>query len=106
MRIVNFAALTSMAAFSLSGCYTPQDRALGGGAIGALGGAGIGALASNGRAGGTIAGAAIGAASGAALGALTAPQPGPPPPPPPPPPPRCAQWGSDYYGNSMCVAHY
>ncbi len=89
------------AALSLSGCYTPQDRALGGAAIGGLGGAGIGALASGGSAGGTLAGAAIGAASGAAVGALTAPQPGPPPPPP-----RCAQWGQDYYGNSMCVAYY
>jgi hypothetical protein len=104
MRFVTFATFASVVALSLSGCYTPQDRALGGAAIGGLGGAGIGALASNGRAGGTLAGAAIGAASGAALGALTAPQPGPPPPPPPPP--RCAQWGYDYYGNSMCVAYY
>ncbi len=103
MRFVTFATVASVVALSLSGCYTPQDRALGGAAIGGLGGAGIGALASNGRAGGTLAGAAIGAASGAALGALTAPQPGPPPPPPPP---RCAQWGYDYYGNSMCVAYY
>jgi hypothetical protein len=106
MRLFNLMVLATCAAM-LSGCYTPQDRALGGAAIGGLGGAGIGALASNGRAGGTLAGAAIGAASGAALGALTAPQPGAvPPPPPPPPPPRCAQWGSDYYGNSMCLAYY
>jgi hypothetical protein len=100
-------ALLAVAALTLAGCYTPQDRALGGAAIGGLGGAGIGALASNGRATGTLAGAAIGAASGAAIGALTAPQPvAAPPPPPPPPPPRCAQWGNDIYGNSMCVAYY
>lgn len=95
------AALPAAFALALAGCYTPQDRALGGAAIGGLGGAGIGALASGGRAGGTLAGAAIGAASGAAVGALTA-----PPPPPPPPPPRCAQWGYDYYGNTVCVAYY
>ncbi len=93
--------VSTVAALSLSGCYTPQDRALGGAAIGGLGGAGIGALASGGRAGGTLAGAAIGAASGAAVGALTAPA-----PPPPPPPPACARWGYDYYGNSVCVAYY
>ncbi len=103
MRSLLRVALVASVASSLAGCYTPQDRALGGAAIGGLGGAGIGALASNGSAGGTLAGAAIGAASGAAVGALTAPQPGPPPPPPPP---RCAQWGQDYYGNSMCVAYY
>ncbi len=103
MRLFAFAALVAVSALSLSGCYTPQDRALGGAAIGGLGGAGVGALASGGRAGGTLAGAAIGAASGAAVGALTAPPPGAPPPPPPP---RCAQWGTDYYGNSMCVAYY
>ncbi len=88
-------ALAAATALSLAGCYTPQDRALGGAAIGGLGGAGIGALASGGRAGGTLAGAAIGAASGAAVGALTAPS-----------PPACAQWGYDYYGNSICVAYY
>lgn len=68
-------ALAATAALSLAGCYTPQERALGGAAIGGLGGAGIGALASGGRAGGALAGAAIGAASGAAVGALTAPPP-------------------------------
>ncbi|MEF3367639.1 hypothetical protein V3H18_13950, partial [Methylocystis sp. 9N] len=44
----------------LSGCYTPGERALGGGVIGGLGGAGIGALASGGLAGPTLAGAAVG----------------------------------------------
>ncbi|MGD9545626.1 MAG: hypothetical protein AB7F41_10195 [Methylocystis sp.] len=103
---MKFFACVAVAAavLSLAGCYTPQDRALGGAAIGGLGGAGIGALASGGRAGGTLAGAAIGAASGAAVGALTAPPPGLPPPPPPPP--ACAQWDYDYYGNAMCVAYY
>lgn len=103
MKLFVCVALAAASALSLAGCYTPQDRALGGAAIGGLGGAGIGALASGGRAGGTLAGAAIGAASGAAVGALTAPS---PVPPPPPPPPACAQWGYDYYGNSMCVAYY
>ena len=39
-----------VASFPLYGCYTPMERALGGGAIGGLGGAGIGALASGGAA--------------------------------------------------------
>jgi len=63
------------AALSLSGCYTPGERAVGGGIIGGLGGAGIGALASGGLAGPTLATAAIGAAGGALIGAATAPQP-------------------------------
>jgi hypothetical protein len=67
------AALT--AAISLTGCYTPGERAVGGGIIGGLGGAGIGALASGGMAGPTLAAAAVGAAGGALVGAATAPQP-------------------------------
>ncbi len=63
------------AALPLYGCYTPGERALGGGIIGGLGGAGIGALASGGLAGPTLAGAAIGAAGGALVGAATAPRP-------------------------------
>lgn len=59
----------------LAGCYTPGERAVGGGLIGGLGGAGIGALASGGLAGPTLAGAAIGAAGGALVGAATAPRP-------------------------------
>jgi hypothetical protein len=89
-------------ALALGGCYTPQDRAAGGAAIGGVTGATIGALASNGRAGPTLAGAALGAATGAIVGANTA----PPPPPPPPPPPRCARWGRDYYGDPVCLAFY
>lgn len=67
------AILTS--SLPLTGCYTPGERAVGGGIIGGLGGAGIGALASGGLAGPTLAGAAIGAAGGALVGAATAPRP-------------------------------
>ncbi len=69
------AAALLTAALPLYGCYTPAERALGGGMIGGLGGAGIGALASGGLAGPTLAGAAIGAAGGALIGAATAPRP-------------------------------
>jgi hypothetical protein len=62
-------------AFPLYGCYTPGERAVGGGIIGGLGGAGIGALASGGLAGPTLATAAVGAAGGALIGAATAPRP-------------------------------
>ena len=62
------------ASFPLSGCYTPGERAVGGGIIGGLGGAGIGALASGGLAGPTLAAAAVGAAGGAIIGAATAPR--------------------------------
>ncbi len=64
-----------LAALPLYGCYTPGERAVGGGIIGGLGGAGIGALASGGLAGPTIAAAAVGAAGGALVGAATAPRP-------------------------------
>jgi hypothetical protein len=64
-----------MSSLPLYGCYTPGQRALGGGIIGGLGGAGIGALASGGLAGPTLAAGAIGAASGALIGAATAPTP-------------------------------
>ena len=56
--------LVLAAALPLVGCYTPQDRAAGGAALGGLTGASIGALASGGRAGPTLAGAALGAARG------------------------------------------
>jgi hypothetical protein len=69
------AAAVIMAALPLYGCYTPGERAVGGGIIGGLGGAGIGALASGGLAGPTLATAAIGAAGGALIGAATAPRP-------------------------------
>jgi hypothetical protein len=92
MRKIVVVATVLAGAFPLVGCNSPGDRALGGAALGGLGGAAIGSAVSHGRAGGTLAGAAIGAASGAAIGAATAPQ--------------CAQWGYDYYGNSVCVAYY
>ncbi|MEP9370686.1 glycine zipper 2TM domain-containing protein [Mesorhizobium sp. KR1-2] len=62
----------ALAALTLAGCNTPQERALGGGAIGA----GVGALAGQaiGRnTGSTVAGALIGGAAGALIGAATAP---------------------------------
>jgi hypothetical protein len=63
-----------VASFPLYGCYTPMERALGGGAIGGLGGAGIGALASGGAAYATLGGAAVGAAAGSLVGLATTPR--------------------------------
>jgi hypothetical protein len=74
-RKVFVLATLLMASAPLYGCYTPAERALGGGVIGGLGGAGIGALASGGLAGPTLATAAVGAAGGALVGAATAPRP-------------------------------
>ena len=76
---------------SLAACNTPQDRALGGAAIGGLAGAAIGGAAT-GRGGGALAGAAIGAAGGAIVGAGTAPA-----------QPACP-YGvyQDRYGNVYC----
>ena len=96
MKKLIFAAATFVFATSLAGCYTPQDRAVGGAAIGGLTGASIGALASGGRAGPTLAGGALGAATGAVVGAATA----------PPPPPRCAAWDYDPYGRPFCRGYY
>lgn len=95
---------------ALAGCgYTPEQRALSGGALGGATGAAIGA-ATGGGAGAALAGGAIGAATGAIVGAATTPPPPPPPPPGyrrrPPPPPRCAQFGYDAYGNRICTAYY
>ncbi len=61
---------------SLAACnsYSPTDRAVGGGLIGAGTGAVIGGLAT-GRPGGALAGAAIGGVGGAVIGAATTPQP-------------------------------
>jgi hypothetical protein len=64
-----------MASLPLYGCYTPAERALGGGVIGGLGGAGIGALASGGLAGPTLAAGAVGAAAGSLIGIATTPAP-------------------------------
>lgn len=80
----------------LSGCNTPQDRAVGGALLGGATGAAIGGLAS-GRAGGAVAGGVLGAAAGGIIGANTA---------PPPPSRRCAEFEVDPYGGRHCVAWY
>jgi hypothetical protein len=99
VKKLTLTALALASAALLSGCYTPEDRAAGGAALGGLSGASIGALASGGRVGPTLAGGALGAATGAVVGATTA-------PPPPPPPPRCAAWDYDPYGRAYCRAYY
>ena len=88
MKRLIAAALAGSLALSLGACNTPQDRALGGAALGAGLGAAVGGLAT-GRAGGALAGAAIGSAGGAIAGAATA--------------PRCP-YGTfrDEYGNVYC----
>lgn len=65
-------ALASTMLLSLTACYSPQDRALGGAALGGVAGAAIGGAAT-GTGGGALAGAALGAAGGAVVGAATAP---------------------------------
>ncbi|WP_331308648.1 hypothetical protein [Methylobacterium oryzae] len=55
MKKLTAAAIATIAALSLAGCNTPEDRALGGAGLGALTGAAIGAAAT-GRAGGALAG--------------------------------------------------
>ncbi|MDR4379249.1 hypothetical protein FO485_21965, partial [Bacillus amyloliquefaciens] len=73
MKRLIAAALAGSLALSLGACNTPQDRALGGAALGSGLGAAVGGLAT-GRAGGALAGAAIGGAGGAIAGAATAPR--------------------------------
>jgi hypothetical protein len=68
-------AVALAGALALTACYSPGERAAGGGIIGGLGGAAVGAALSGGLAGPAIAGAAVGAASGAIIGAATAPSP-------------------------------
>jgi hypothetical protein len=97
MKKMLFALFVIGVNLPLSGCYSPTERAIGGGAIGGLGGAGLGAALSGGSTTGTLAGAAIGAASGAAIGAATTPA---------APPPACAEWGWDDYGNRVCIGYY
>lgn len=64
------AALAIVTMGSLAACgYTPGERALSGGAIGAGGGALVGAATG----GNPLTGAVIGGVGGAAVGALTAP---------------------------------
>jgi hypothetical protein len=77
-------------AFAVTACsdpYDPNQRAVGGGLLGAGAGAAVGGLAGGGR--GALAGGLIGGAAGAVGGAVTTPR--PPPryePDYPPPPPR------------------
>ena len=47
MKKLTAAALATIAALSLAGCNTPEDRALGGAGLGALTGAAIAHRASN-----------------------------------------------------------
>ncbi len=77
------------ACLGLAACNTPQDRALGGAAIGGISGAAIGGLAT-GTGGGAAVGGLIGAAGGAIIGASTAPQ----------QQQRC--YYSRYYGRTVC----
>ena len=58
---------------SITACTSREERALGGGLIGAGAGAAIGGLATR-SAGGAVAGAVIGGAGGAILGAATTPR--------------------------------
>jgi osmotically inducible lipoprotein OsmB len=89
-------AIVALCAATLSACnaYSPTDRAVTGGLVGAGAGAVIGGVAT-GRAGGALAGAAIGGASGAIIGAATTPA-----------SPRYARTcrGYDAYGNPVAYA--
>lgn len=96
MKKIILAAMALATAVSLAGCNSPQDRALGGAALGGAAGAAIGAAAT-GKAGGAIAGGIIGAAGGAILGGATAPQ---------QQQRQCARVGYDSYGNQVCVRYY
>jgi len=74
MKKILALATAGALALSATACTTPEDRAVGGAAIGGLAGAAIGGGAT-GRVGGALAGAAVGAAGGAIIGAATAPPP-------------------------------
>ena len=82
-------------ALSLGGCNSnnPGDRAVGGALLGGAAGALIGGAAT-GRAGGAVVGGLVGATAGAVVGANTAPQ------------ARCAEYGYDAYGNTVCLGYY
>ncbi|MDA8051246.1 MAG: cell envelope biogenesis protein OmpA [Rhodospirillales bacterium] len=87
MRLLKPVAAGLGVALMLGGCtnpYSPQQRALGGAALGAGTGAAIGAIAGGGR--GAATGALIGGALGAVGGAVTTPHPPLPQPYYPPPP--------------------
>jgi osmotically inducible lipoprotein OsmB len=96
MKRILSVAVVALTAGSLAACYSPEERALGGAAVGATAGAVIGGLAT-GRVGGAVAGGIIGAAAGGIVGAATA-----------PPPPRRAYYCPRYrivydaYGRAYC----
>ena len=79
----------------LGGCNSnnPGDRAVGGAVVGGAAGALIGGAAT-GRVGGAVVGGLVGATAGAVVGANTAPR------------QRCAQYGYDEYGNTVCTGYY
>lgn len=87
MKKIYAIGLAAVAALPLAGCYSPEERAVGGALLGGATGAVIGAAAT-GRGSGAAAGAAIGAASGAIIGANTRPAYPEPYYYPAPPPPR------------------
>jgi hypothetical protein len=72
-KILAIAAAGSLA-LSVTACYTPGERAVGGALIGGAAGAAIGGAAT-GRGSGALAGAAVGAVAGSVIGASTAPPP-------------------------------
>lgn len=72
MKKVFAISIALLAAAPLAGCYSPEERAVGGALLGGASGALIGA-AVTGRASGAAVGGAIGAASGAVIGANTRP---------------------------------
>ena len=85
-----FVAAVLATALPLAACNTPGERVAGGAVIGGVTGAAIGSVAGGSR--GAVAGAAIGAVGGAAVGAASS--------------SRCAQYGYDAYGRSVCVGYY
>ncbi len=93
MKRILSVAIVALTAGSLGACYSPEERALGGAAVGGAAGAVIGGLAT-GRVGGAVAGGIIGAAGGAIVGAATAPRPACPP--------RAPYLRYDAYGNPFC----
>jgi osmotically inducible lipoprotein OsmB len=95
MKRILSVAVIALTAGSLGACYSPEERALGGAAIGGAAGALIGGAAT-GRVGGAVVGGVIGAAGGALIGAATAPQPRAYCPP------RAPYLRYDAYGRPFC----
>jgi hypothetical protein len=93
MKRILSVAVIALTAGSLGACYSPEERALGGAAIGGAAGALIGGAAT-GRVGGAVVGGVIGAAGGAIVGAATAPRAYCPP--------RAPYLRYDAYGRPFC----